>query len=474
MELTNRKRPIAKQYKEGRQNTPDNSLSADYSPTIFLLSLGCSKNLVDSEGMRGLIAEQGWQLTDTPKKAQVIIVNTCGFIQPAQEESIAALLDAANYKNVGVCQLLIAVGCLVEKYRTELQQELPEIDAFLGSSEYGLIAQLVAEKLGLPSVFACNLADIYAKRLNISPPWLAYIKIAEGCDNHCSYCLIPQLRGAYKSRPMEDILLEARRLAQDGVKELVLLAQDTTAYGLDISGQRLLSKLLIQLADMPFMWIRLLYAYPDGVDEVLLKVMASHDNICPYLDIPLQHGDDNILRAMGRSLNSAQLREKIDLIRRYIPNIAIRTTMMVGFPGETEEAFSAMLEFVRWARFDWLGAFAYCREEDTIAYNLPDQIDKETKNRRLELLLQEAAHLSDERLKNYIGRTLTVLTEASAKEEYGSGWWRGRSVYQAPEVDGAVYFVAEDINPGEIVSIHITGNDVFDLLGKKLSNIKER
>ena len=436
--------------------------------TVFLLSLGCSKNLVDSEGMRGLMAEQGWRLTDSPEAAQVIVVNTCGFIQPAKEESIAALLEAARYKSAGACRALIAVGCLVEKYRAELAQELPEVDAFLGSTEYGRLAEVVAEKLGLPPAPVWGLPQLYAKRLPLSAPWLAYLKIAEGCDNHCSYCLIPQLRGPYRSRPRQEILAEAQALARRGVKELVLLAQDTTAYGLDLTGQRELPGLLEDLAALPFLWIRLLYAYPDGITESLIMVMAAHDNICPYLDMPLQHGDDGILRAMNRRLNSSQLREKIALIRGFIPHIALRTTMMVGFPGETEVAFANLLDFVRQARFDWLGAFPYSREEDTPAYLLPAQVDEETKARRLEQLLQEAAHITDQQLKRHIGNTLTVLAEAPALDEYGPGWWRGRSAYQAPEVDGAVYFTAAGINPGGQVNVHITGSEVFDLLGEEV------
>jgi ribosomal protein S12 methylthiotransferase len=404
---------------------------------------------------------------DRPEAAQVIVVNTCGFILPAKEESIAALLEAARNKSEGNCQALIAVGCLVEKYRAELIQELPEVDAFLGSTEYGRIAEVVAKKLALPPAPVWSLPQLYAQRLPLSPPWLAYLKIAEGCDNHCSYCLIPQLRGPYRSRPLQDILAEAQTLAQRGVKELVLLAQDTTAYGFDLTGGHLLPDLLTALATLPFLWIRLLYAYPDGITESLLKVMAAHNNICPYLDIPLQHGDDGVLRAMGRRLDSAQLRKKISLIRRHIPDIALRTTIMVGFPGETEAAFDKMLDFLRWARFDWLGAFPYSQEEDTPAYHLPAQVDEATKARRLEQLMREAALLTDEQLKHHIGRTLTVLTEAPAQDSYGPGWWRGRSTYQAPEVDGSVYFTAGSLKPGDLVQVNINGSEVFDLLGEE-------
>ncbi|MCL1816823.1 MAG: 30S ribosomal protein S12 methylthiotransferase RimO [Clostridiales bacterium] len=434
--------------------------------SIFLISLGCSKNQVDSEGMLGLMAGQGWQFATTAELAQVIIINTCGFIESAKAESIAAILQAASYKTKGVCRLLIAVGCLVEKYRAELEQELPEVDAFLGTHEYNHIGALIAEKLALPPIPTWDMSTFYLKRHTISPPWLAYIKIAEGCDNFCSYCLIPQLRGVYKSRPIPDILAEAQGLASRGVKELIILAQDTTAYGLDLEGERLLPELLERLSALPFLWIRLLYAYPDGVDETLLKVMASHENICPYLDIPLQHGDDDILQAMGRRLNNAQLHKKINLIRRYIPDIALRTTMMVGFPGETKAAYQAMLEFVNWANFDWLGAFAYSREGDTPAYNLPKQIKERIKTRRLQRLLRMAAHITDERLKRHLGSSLTVLAESEAAEEYGTGWWCGRSAYQAPEVDGVVYFKAQDIKPGDMVKVIITGSEVFDLLGE--------
>jgi len=445
----------------------------DKTPSIFLLSLGCSKNQVDSEGMRGLLAAQGWKLLEQPDTAQVIIVNTCGFIQPAQEGSIAALLEAASYKRTGACRLLIAVGCLVEKYRDELAQALPEVDAFLGSQEYGRIAALVAEKLLLPPAPAMALPELYTQRALLSPPWLAYIKIAEGCDNRCAYCLIPQLRGPYRSRPLAEIVAEARDLARRGVQELVLLAQDTTAYGRDLQGKPLLPELLTELAALPFLWVRLLYAYPDGVDAALLTVIATHDTICPYLDLPLQHGDDGILRAMGRRLSSAQLREKIVLIRSYIPDIALRTTMMVGFPGETETAFRNMLDFLREIHCDWLGAFPYSREEDTPAYNLPGQVDEATKARRLDATLQVAAAITDERLQRHLGHILTVLAEAPAEQEYGPGWWRGRSAYQAPEVDGAVYFCARSVKPGAVLRVQITGSEVYDLLGEEVGYEKE-
>lgn len=437
-----------------------------YSPSIYLLSLGCSKNQVDSENMRGLIAAQNWRLCEDAMAAQVIIVNTCGFIQPAKEESIGALLDLARYKQEGHCKLLIAVGCLVEKYRAELAEALPEVDAFLGSHEYGRIAALIAERLALPPAPTQAEQALYGQRLRMSPPYLAYLKIAEGCDNHCSYCLIPQLRGPYVSRPMNDILAEARALAQQGVKELVLLAQDTTAYGLDLAGRRLLPELLAELAKLPFVWIRLLYAYPDGVTEELLKVMAAHENICDYLDMPLQHGDDGVLQAMGRRLSRAQLLEKIGLIRAYLPNIALRTTMMVGFPGEDRAAWQNMLDFLREARFDWLGAFPYYQEEDTPAYTLTAQVAEQEKGYRLEKTLETAAHITEELLLRRVGKLLTVLAEAPADDEYGPGWWRGRSEYQAPEVDGAVYFTAQNIQAGDMVRLRVTGSEMFDLIGE--------
>jgi len=431
-----------------------------------LLSLGCSKNQVDSEGMRGLIAAQGWPLCADARQAQVIIVNTCGFILPAKEESIGALLELAQYKRDGACRLLIAVGCLVEKYREELARELPEVDAFLGSHEYGRIAALISQHLNQPPAPIAAGQALHGQRLLLSPPYLAYMKIAEGCDNHCSYCLIPQLRGPYTSRPIADIVSEASALAQQGVKELVLLAQDSTAYGLDIAGRRLLPQLLAQLAQLPFLWIRLLYAYPDGVDEGLLTVMAAHSNICDYLDMPLQHGDDGVLQAMGRRLNRAQLLERLALIRAYLPDAALRTTMMAGFPGEDEAAFANLLDFLSQARFDWLGAFPYYREEDTPAYFLPAQVAEEEKRDRVEKMLEIAAHITAGRLQRHVGRLLTVLAEAPAEEEYAAGWWRGRSEYQAPEVDGAVYFAARDIQPGDILTVRIIDSEMFDLIGE--------
>ncbi len=434
---------------------------------IYLLSLGCAKNLVDSELMSGIIRLQGWQLTDDPRQAQVIIINTCGFIKPAKEESIAAILDAASYKEQGSCQLLIVVGCLVEKYRDELTQEIPEIDLFLGTHEYHSIGQLIADylKQAAKSLPANN----YLLRELAPTSATAYLKIAEGCNNRCSYCLIPQLRGQLVSRPETEIIEEARQLLERGIKELVIIAQDTTAYGKDIDGKPHLPELLEQLASLPFAWLRLLYVYPDEINQRLLEVMSAHDNICHYLDIPLQHADDQILKSMNRRSNQQQIREKITMIRRYLPDVALRTTMMVGFPGEQEQHFRHLLCFVKDTRFDWLGAFSYSREEDTVAAQLPHQVREATKQRRLKQLMELSADISTGIQSSYIGRQLQVLCEETAEEEFGDGWYKGRSSFQAPEVDGQVYFQSKTpISAGDFVSVKITAADTYDLIGELL------
>ena len=434
---------------------------------IYLLSLGCAKNLVDSEMLSGIIRLQGCFLTDDPREAQIIIINTCGFIRAAQEESIATILDAASYKDKehGSCQLLIVVGCLVEKNRPELAKAIPEIDLFLGTHEYQRIGELIAAYLNQsPQVLPVNA---YLLRELATPPATAYLKIAEGCDNWCSYCLIPQLRGRLTSRKPDEIIEEAHELLKRGVKELVIIAQDTTAYGKDFDGTSHLAELLDQLASMPFTWLRLLYVYPAEIDQQLLEVMSAHDNICHYLDIPLQHADDQILLAMNRRDNQQQIREKIDMIRRYLPDVALRTTMMVGFPGEQETHFRRLLRFVADIRFDWLGAFCFSRQDDTVASLLPHQVREATKQRRLKQLMELAATISTAHQNSYIGRSQQILCEGSAADELGESWYKGRSFYQAPDVDGLVYFKANNpIAAGMFVDVKITAADTYDLIGE--------
>jgi len=435
--------------------------------TVYLLSLGCSKNLVDSQVISGALRRDDFVITDDPAAAQVIIVNTCGFIEAAQEESIAAILELARYKREGCCRLLLAVGCMAEKFAGEMRESMPELDGCLGVGQYERVPEWVGRLLGQEAAPAGLPGDSYLLRDFTAHQGSAYLKIAEGCDNHCSYCLIPQLRGPYRSRPPERILAEAERLAAAGVRELVLIAQDTTCYGLDLYGSARLPDLLDQVAKLPFAMIRLLYAYPDRISDRLLQVMTAHGNICRYLDIPIQHASGRILQAMNRPGDSRALLEKIARIRRLAPDIALRTTVMVGFPGETEEDFSHLLHFLEEARFAWLGAFPYYREADTPAASLPDQVEEETKQERLDAVLRQAARHTGQALARYVGRTLTVLAEGPASE-LGPGWQAGRSEYQAPEVDGCVYFRGGEVQPGSLCRVRITGSDHYDLSGELL------
>ena len=437
------------------------------SITIYLLSLGCAKNLVDSEVMSGALKHAQFTLVDDPAQAEVIIVNTCGFIEAAKKESIEAILELASYKEEGACRLLLAVGCMAEKYGEEMLAAMPELDGVSGSRDYARIAHLVEEHLGLHDHAAACSGDAYLLRDLPPGAAFAYLKIAEGCDNCCSYCLIPQLRGPYRSRPMEDILAEAKSLAGQGIRELILIAQDPTRYGYDRYGACRLVELLDQVAALPFAMIRLLYVYPDGIGDDLLQVMASHDNICHYLDMPIQHGVDRILSAMHRHSSSQDILDTIARIRRALPDAVLRSTVMVGFPGESEEDFAALLDFLELAQFDWLGAFPYSREEDTPAAEFAGQIDDDIKQQRLDTVMQQAAEITGRRLRRFIGRKLLVLAEEPAPD-LGGGWFRGRSAYQAPEVDGVIYFAphpAAETQAGQLYEVEITDTDLYDLMG---------
>ncbi|MCR4963654.1 MAG: 30S ribosomal protein S12 methylthiotransferase RimO [Firmicutes bacterium] len=437
--------------------------------SAYLLSLGCAKNQVDGEAMAGALARAGYTLTEDPAQARVIIVNTCGFIEAAKEESIAAMLQAAQYKETGSCRLLVCAGCMAGKYARELAEAMPEVDVFVAPGDFADLLRQIGKRLAVPAVSALPAGENwYLHRRRAAPGHSAYIKIAEGCDNHCSYCLIPQLRGAYVSRPLEDILAEAALLAEQGVQEAVLVAQDTAGYGLDLYGRRSLYRLLESLAALPLPMIRVLYLYPTDIDEDLLRVMAAHENICDYFDIPVQHGDDRILAAMNRRGNRRQILDKIALIRRYLPQAVLRTTAMVGFPGETEESFANLLDFVEQARFDWLGAFAYSAEEDTPAAALPGQIAPAVKAQRLNRLMEAAAQITAAKRQAWVGRQVRVLTDGPAEAEYGPGWYKGRSWAEAPEVDGVIYFRGENLRPGDWAPVRITGAETFDLVGETL------
>jgi ribosomal protein S12 methylthiotransferase len=432
---------------------------------IALASLGCSKNLVDSEIMLGLLKENNYQITEDFNRADAIIVNTCGFIVSAKEESIETILSMAEYKKTGNCKVLVATGCLVEKYREELAREIPEIDGWLGTNDFHNIVSILDLKLKGNTKFSAPCReDLYQFRMCTTPRHLAYVKIAEGCDNRCTYCLIPQMRGKYQSKPMESIRQEVRELLSQGVKEINLIAQDSTYYGMDIYGEEKLPELLKLIAEEGVPWIRLFYSYPARISKNLLNVLASYPNICKYLDIPIQHADDFILKRMGRHETREDLISLIGRIRELIPQTAIRTTCMVGFPGETEKRFENLLDFVSKVKFDWLGAFTFSREEDTPAALFSEQVPEEIKQDRYDRLMSLQTEISLENKKKWLGKTINVLIEgkSSSNPEY----FIGRSQFHAPDVDGVVFIKARDLKVGQFVPVTISDYDIYDLIGE--------
>jgi ribosomal protein S12 methylthiotransferase len=433
---------------------------------ISLISLGCSKNLVDSEIMLGLLKKNNYLLTEDLNKADAIIINTCGFILTAKKESIDTILYAAEFKKKGKCRVLIATGCLVEKYRHELVREIPEIDGYLGTTELKNIVSLLNQKLlGIQEVTTNISDDIFLDRHLTTPNYSAYVKIAEGCDNHCTYCLIPQLRGKYQSRTIESITSEVKKLISQGVKEINIIAQDTTYYGIDLYGQPKLPDLLQILAKEPIKWIRILYSYPARITPELLYVIANNANICNYLDLPIQHADNYILHKMGRIETRDYLLNLIKKIRTIVPDIALRTTCMVGFPGESNKMFQNLISFIHEVRFDWMGAFTYSQEEDTPAAMFQGQVPEKIKNERYHQIMSLQSSISYQDKKKWIGNTISVLVEGicPTNPEY----LIGRSQYQAPEVDGVVLIKRSDqIKLGDFVNVRIIDSNVYDLVGE--------
>ena len=432
--------------------------------TVGLVSLGCSKNRVDSEMLLGQLRERGYQIVDDPKEAEIIIVNTCGFIQSAKEESIDTLLEMAEYKQTGRLKLLLATGCLAQRYGEELREALGEADGFMGVADYTRIFEVIDEAQKGERPLAIGEGDRFYKsdRVLTTPPYSAYVKISDGCDNRCTYCAIPLIRGRYRSRPYDDIVEECRDLAKKGVTEVTLIAQDTSRYGSDFEGKPLLLKNL--LADVSAIegihWVRVLYCYPDTVNDELLDAIASLPKCAKYLDLPLQHINDRLLKAMNRRGDSQMIKRLLSGCRQR--GIIVRTTMIVGFPGETEEEFEELLDFVKETRFDRLGAFAYSPEENTPAAAMPDQIDEAVKQERLDRLMLLQQEISAEVMQARVGETDEVLVEG-----FRHGRYYGRSLMEAPEVDGKVLFTSQKkLRPGEYVTVHITGASEYDLNGE--------
>lgn len=437
---------------------------------VSLVSLGCPKNLVDAEIMLGSLTKIGYEVTTDEKEAEVIIVNTCSFIKEAKEESVDTILDLADRKHDARCQLLVVSGCLPQRYQEELAKELPEVDIFIGTGDYPRIAEIIAEhqEKGEQLCYTGNPEFIYndeLPRLPSSPYYTAYLKIAEGCSNRCAYCIIPTLRGAFRSRPLESVVAEARQLVAGGVKELNLIAQDITAYGKDLAERPTLEELVRELAAIEEVrWIRLLYAYPDGVTDSLIELIKTEPKVCKYLDLPIQHISDPILKRMGRRSGEAEIRELIAKLRREIPDLAIRTSLIVGFPGETAEDFKKLLEFVEETRFERLGVFCYSREEGTPAADMPDQISERVKRERHKKVMRTQARLSFKRNRELVNSIEEVLVEGYSEET--ELLLKGRSSRQAPDIDGQVYITAGNANIGDLVRLKVTDSSDYDLIGE--------
>ena len=430
--------------------------------TVGLISLGCSKNRVDSEQMLAVLKEHGYQVVSDPSRAEIIIVNTCGFIQSAKEEAISTLFEMAGYKQTGCCRLLVATGCFAQRYPEAIREEMPEVDVIMGVNDYQKLDQAIQEaaKGGRP-VYTDDDGKFHEfGRVLTTPKYSAYIRIGEGCDNWCSYCAIPMIRGGYRSRPKADILAEVRKLAAQGVREFTLIAQDTTRYGTDDGGESQLPQLIEEIAAIPGVeWLRALYCYPERVDERLLDTMKRLPNVCDYLDLPMQHISQHILNDMNRTDTSAHIREVCRMFKER--GMMLRTTLMVGFPGETEEDFDELMDFVKEIKFDRMGAFTYSPEEGTPAASMPDQIPEEIKQRRLDELMTIQQQISLERNKMRVGKTYEVLVEGFEGLTY-----YGRSMLEAPEIDGKIFFISDkELKPGEYVNVKITGAEEYDLQG---------
>ena len=438
---------------------------------ILFISLGCDKNLVDTEMMLGQLSEEGFTFTDDETQAEVIVVNTCCFINDAKEESINTILEMAELKKQGHLKALVVTGCLAQRYKEEIQTEIPEVDAILGTTAIDQIVEAVGEvldgqKVGLKHVEDSNRKPVYGKkRIMTTGGHYAYMKIAEGCDKHCTYCIIPKIRGNFRSVPMEALIEEAKGLVEQGVKEIILVAQETTLYGQDLYGRKALPELLDKLNDIPGLyWIRILYCYPEEVTDELIDAMKRNKKVCHYLDIPIQHGSDAVLKRMGRRTNEGQLRDIVRKLRTEIPDICLRTTLISGFPGETEEDHEAVMHFVDDLEFDRLGVFTYSPEEDTPAAMMEDQIEEEVKEERRAEIMELQQEIAYEKADAMIGQKVMVMIEGKVADENA---YVGRSYKDAPNVDGYV-FVNTSLNlmTGDFVPVIITGSYEYDLIGE--------
>ena len=436
---------------------------------LMFISLGCDKNLVDTEMMMGSLSGRDITFTDDENEAEIIVVNTCCFINDAKEESVDTILAMAELKKAGSCKALIVSGCMAQRYKHEIIDEIPEVDAIIGTASYDRIAEV------LDSVLSGNectsfedlsrLPDNNSKRLVTTGGHYAYLKIAEGCDKCCTYCIIPKIRGRFRSYPIEDLVEQAKKLVEGGVKELLLVAQETTLYGKDIYGEKSLHRLLRELCKIEgLVWIRILYCYPEEIYDELIETIKTEPKICHYLDMPIQHANDDVLRRMGRRTNKADLLAIIAKLRKEIPDIALRTSLIAGFPGETQNAHEEMLDFVDEVEFDRLGVFAYSAEEDTPAFSFPDQIDEEVKNNWRDEIMELQQEVSMDKSQDRIGLTYKVMIEGRVADENA---YVGRTYMDAPNVDGYIFVnTDEELMTGDFVPVKVTGALEYDLIGE--------
>lgn len=427
---------------------------------IHILTLGCPKNLVDSEILLSGLKNK-FQIVDKPEKAQIVLINTCGFIESAKQESIEKIFEAVELKGKGKVESVYVMGCLSQRYKDELEKEIPEVDKFFGVEKFGEILN----ELGIDYKY-----ELLGEREILTPKHFAYLKIAEGCDNPCSFCAIPIIRGKYVSRPIEDIVKEAKKLAWRGVKELIAIAQDTTYYGLDLYGERKLAELLMRLSEIDGIeWIRLMYAYPAKFPVEVLDVMAQNPKICKYIDIPIQHISDKILKSMRRGITKRKTIELLEMIRDKVPEVAIRTSLIVGYPGETEREFEELIDFVASFKFDRLGVFTYSQEDGTLAFNLGDPVPPEEKERRMALLMNIQRDVIIEKNESFIGRRLKVLIDRKEND-----YFVGRTQWDAPEIDVEVLVYGDDLKVGEFYEVEIYDYFEYDLIGKAMTKQTEK
>ncbi len=438
---------------------------------ILFISLGCDKNLVDTEVMLGLLASRGYEMTDDETEADIIVINTCCFIHDAKEESIQNILEMAEYKKEGKVKALIVTGCLAERYRQEILDEIPEVDEVLGTTAYDRILDAVdmalegKQEVMLSELDALPLPD--TKRLVTTGGHFAYLKIAEGCDKHCTYCIIPKIRGNFRSVPMERLVNEARNLAEQGVKELILVAQETTLYGKDLYGEKSLHRLVRELCKISgIRWIRILYCYPEEITDELIQVMKEEPKVCNYLDLPIQHASNAILKRMGRRTSKQELVDIIGKLRKEIPDICLRTTLITGFPGETQEQHEELMEFVDEMEFDRLGVFTYSPEEGTPAAEMPDQIDEELKEDRQAELMELQQEIAFDNAERMTGQEVLVMIEGKVADENA---YVGRTYRDAPNVDGLIFInTDEELISGDFARVKVTGALDYDLIGELL------